>query len=250
MKKQNKITAIIPARLSSSRLVEKHLYKANHKTMINHLVDRLKSIKVLDDIILATTTNSVDDLLVNEAIKLKINYFRGSEENVKQRVLLAGKKYSVDIICFITGDCPLIDPILIEQLIYTWLLNKNFAMVSYGCFKNYGVPNGMDSCVIKLKALDESYKMSKKREDLEHVSLHLQKNPNIFPSLFLYPPKNINYPELSLALDYYEDYLVIKRIINHFKNSKKFPTCLEIIEYVNKKKLFKLNSNLSRKIFF
>ena len=122
MKKQNKITAIIPARLSSSRLVEKHLYKANHKTMINHLVDRLKSIKVLDDIILATTTNSVDDLLVNEAIKLKINYFRGSEENVKQRVLLAGKKYSVDIICFITGDCPLIDPILIEQLIYTWLL--------------------------------------------------------------------------------------------------------------------------------
>ena len=79
MTKKLKISAIIPARLTSSRFASKHLYKANNKTMINHLVDRLKSIKILDDIILATTTNVIDNLLVNEAKKMKIKFFRHSK---------------------------------------------------------------------------------------------------------------------------------------------------------------------------
>lgn len=246
MKKKLKICAIVPARLTSSRFPSKHLYKANNKTMINHLVDRLKSIKILDDIILATTTNTIDNLLVNEAKKMKIKFFRGSEINVKQRVLLAGKKFSVDIICLVTGDCPLIDPILVEQLIHSYLINKKCVMATYGCFKEYGLPNGMDSGVMQLKAFKKSYRLTKNVEEFEHVGLHMYKNPKIFPSLFLYPPKNINFPKLSLTLDYYEDYLVIKKVINHFKNKEKFPTCLEIVEYVIKKKLFNINSGLKR----
>ena len=72
------------------------------------------------------------------------------------------------------------------------------------------------------------------------------RNKKIFKSIFLHPPKNINFSNLSLTLDYFEDYIVIKKIINRFKNLKKFPSCLQIIDFVNKKKLYKLNSKLKR----
>jgi spore coat polysaccharide biosynthesis protein SpsF (cytidylyltransferase family) len=86
--------------------------------------------KLLDDIVLATTTNSEDDRLILIAKKMKIKYFRGSENNVKERVLLASRKFSADIICQVTGDCPLIDPILVEQLINSYLINKKCAFVT------------------------------------------------------------------------------------------------------------------------
>ena len=246
MKKKFKIITIVTARLTSSRLKSKHLYKVNNKTMISYLIDRLKSIKILDDIILATTINKEDDKLVVEAKKMKIKCFRGSEFNVKQHVLLAAKKYSADIICHVTGDCPIIDPLLIEQLINTFLINKKFDAGYYGSYTSYGLPNGMDCCVFKLSALKKSYKMTKKTEDFEHVALHMFNNLKFFPSLFLYPPKNINNPQLSVTLDYYKDYLVIKKIIENFKKLKGFPTCQQIVEYSIKKKLFKINSHLKR----
>ena len=85
--------------------------------------------------------------------------------------------------------------------------------------------------------------MTKKKDEFEHIALNMLRNKKKFKSIFLYPPKNINFPNLSLTLDYFEDYLVIKKIINKFKN---FPTCFEIVNFVKKEKLFKLNSNLKR----
>ena len=245
-KKRVRIIAIVEARLTSSILRAKNLYIANKKTMIEHLVERLKTIKLLDDIILATTTNLEDDSLVLAAKKMKIKYFRGSENNVKQRVLFAARKFSADIICRVTGDCPLIDPLLIEQLINSFLVNTSAVIGYYGNYKNYGLPNGMDSCIFKLEALEKSFKMTKNPKDLEHVCLYMFNNPQIFPTLYLYPPKNINFPKLSVTLDYYEDYIVIKKILKKFKNQKSHPTCHQIVEFIMQKKLYKINTNLDR----
>lgn len=246
MKKRNKIVAIITARLNSTRLNSKHILKANNKYMISHLIDRLKSIKSIDKIIIATTTNKIDDKFVLIAKKHKVKIFRGSEQNVKLRVLKAAKKFSADIISCVTGDCPIIDPRLIDQLINTFLINKNLDIAYFGCFKSFGLPNGMDSCVFSYKALKKSYQMTKKKDEFEHIALNMLRNKKKFKSIFLYPPKNINFPNLSLALDYFEDYLVIKKIINQFKKFKNFPTCFEIVNFVKKENLFKLNSNLKR----
>lgn len=246
MKNKKKVVAIITARLNSSRLKYKHLLKINNKYMISYLVERLKSITFFDEVIIATTNNSIDDKFENITKKHKIKIFRGSEENVKLRVLQASKKFSADIICNVTGDCPIIDPILIDQMLNIFDKNKNLDMVYYGCFKNYGLPNGMDSCVFTYNALKKSYKMTKKKDEFEHITLHMLRNKKLFKSIFLHPPKNINFPNLSLTLDYYEDYTVIKKIINQFKYKKKFPTCLEIVNFVNRNKLFKINSSLKR----
>ncbi len=113
----NRISAIIEARSTSNRLKRKHLLKVKNKTILEHLVIRLKKIKKLDSIILATTTNKEDDDLAKEAKKLKIKIFRGSENNVTKRVLDCAKKFKVKIILETMGDCPIIDFNLLEQLI-------------------------------------------------------------------------------------------------------------------------------------
>ena len=89
-----KYGAIIEARMTSSRLPGKVIYKVNGRTMIEHLVSRLKKVKKIDKIVLATT-NKTDLVLVDSVKKLNIHVFRGSENNVL-RVVGAIKKYKIE----------------------------------------------------------------------------------------------------------------------------------------------------------
>ena len=116
-----RISAIIEARMTSKRLPGKVLMKVNGKSLFEILVRRLKRVAELSDIILATTTNDEDDVLVKEALKLKLKVFRGSEEKVVERIVKASKKFKVDLIVGITADCPLIDPEIVSNTINTYL---------------------------------------------------------------------------------------------------------------------------------
>ena len=119
-----KFAAIVEARMGSSRLPGKIFYKASNKTFLWHLINRIKKVKQINQIILATTTNRNDDVLENFANKNKINCFRGSELNVKKRVLDAAKKFNVKNIVSITADCPVIDINLISQVIDVYKIHK------------------------------------------------------------------------------------------------------------------------------
>ena len=121
--KVNKVGVIVEARSNSSRLPNKHFLKVLKKPILEHLVNRLKKISNVNKIIIATTTKKNDDKICKIAKKLGIDFFRGSEENVSQRVLKAAQKFNLKIICRVTGDCPIIDPFLTEQLIDTFLIN-------------------------------------------------------------------------------------------------------------------------------
>ena len=81
--------------MNSSRLPGKILYKAAGKSFLQHLIDRLKKIKQINKIVIATTTNSQDDTLIKLANKNKIFSFRGSENDVLSRVLKASKKFKI-----------------------------------------------------------------------------------------------------------------------------------------------------------
>jgi spore coat polysaccharide biosynthesis protein SpsF len=112
------IDAIIEARIGSSRLPGKVMYKINNIPIIELLVNRIKKANHVRKIIIATSTNNLDDKIIEWARKKKILFYRGSEEDVMSRVLAAAKYYNVKHILNITGDCPLIDPQLISQFIY------------------------------------------------------------------------------------------------------------------------------------
>ena len=107
--------ATIEARMTSNRLPGKVILKVRKKTLLEYLVERLRKVQEIDDIILCTTKNKTDDVLVNIAKGLNIKYFRGSENNVLKRFIDCAKENSITNIVRITADCPLIDPQLIDK---------------------------------------------------------------------------------------------------------------------------------------
>ena len=206
------IVSVIEARMNSKRLPGKVLLPAQKISMLEHLVERLKTIKIIDQIVVATTVNSKDDEIVELCQKKEINFFRGSEEDVMGRVICAAEKYFADLIVEITADCPLIDPNIVDQIIRIFLAN-NVDYVSNAIVRSY--PDGMDTQVFSLKTLKTSYEMVNSDLEKEHVTLHIRNNPNLFSHINVIAPKNIYYPELGLTLDEKDDYILIKKIIDN-----------------------------------
>jgi len=246
--KKNIIGIIIEVRSTSSRLPNKHFYKINNKPILELMINRVKKIKGIDKIILATTKNKEDDKICKLAKKKKINYFRGSENNVTQRVLKSAQKFRLKTICTITGDCPIIDINLVNQLISTFL--DNFSKIDYARNSD-GLPNGMGCQIFKTQTLKKSYSQIKDNlEEQEHVTLHIKRNPKKFRILNLKHPKKYFWPNLGVTLDELNDFKLLKKIILYFiKRKKPYFDCLDVIDLLrNKKKHWlKINKNVFRK---
>ena len=111
------ILAIVQARMGSTRLPGKVLKEVNGKSLIQILLYRLSLAKRIDKIILATSKSSENDKLTEFVEKLGFDVFRSSEEDVLERYYHAAKYYCTDTVVRITGDCPIIDPILVDNVI-------------------------------------------------------------------------------------------------------------------------------------
>ena len=119
-----KVVASIEARMGSSRLPGKVLKDIGGQPALTRLLRRLRHCKRLDSIILATTTSPKDDVLVAWAQKEDVSYYRGSEDDVLNRVVTAQQAADSDIVVEICGDCVLIDPSLVDMAIWTFLENR------------------------------------------------------------------------------------------------------------------------------
>jgi len=238
MNKNKKIIAIVEARMNSSRLPGKHLLQASNIPMIGHLIMRLKTVKLVDEIVIAMTTLKTDDSLEKYVKTQGVKIYRGDENDVMGRVLKASIKYNADIICEVTGDCPIIDPFLVEHAINTFLFNN----ISYLNNARHGLPDGMGCQVFTTEALAKSYDLTSDSKDREHVTLHFKRNPKIFPTIYLPALKEYYWPELRVTLDDEDDYKVIKTIIKFFYKKNILFNCTDIINLIKSKpELFKMN---------
>ncbi|MGV8081453.1 MAG: cytidylyltransferase domain-containing protein [Syntrophales bacterium] len=221
-----KIVATIEARMTSSRLPGKVLLPADGKPMLKHLVDRLRQVKSICSIVLATTVNSADDCLEVFAKEEAIASFRGSEDDVMARVIDAADSVSADIVVEITGDCPVIDPLLVEQTIQMFLHNRcDFA--SNSLIRSY--PDGMDTQVFTLETLKRSAALTTDQLDREHVTLHICNHPELFRHVYLIASPDLHWPELGLTLDERKDYELLKKLIEHFGSPNPYFSCRDII---------------------
>ncbi len=199
--------------------------------IIQFLIKRLKNVTTCNKIILATTNTKLDDPLVDLAIKNKIDYFRGDEENVMLRVLNAANFFSTDIIVGITADCPLVDPKIIDECIVNFN-NNEFQYLNN--LSKPGFPGGMNCQVYKAEALAKSYSLNNgDLESLEHVTLHMRNNPNLFSHYNYMPPSNLFYPNKRYELDNQSDYIKLKKIIEKFHINDYQFDCLQIINADN-----------------
>ncbi len=237
------INVSIEARMTSSRLPGKVLKKINGIPNLEIMVKRIRKAQFVNSIIVATTINQEDDLIVQWCIDNNIPYFRGSEDNVYERVLQTHKQFNSDIIIELTGDCPLIDPKLIEEALYTYL-NNNYDYVSNSLKEGY--PLGMAVQIYSYKTL-ESISINRELEyqDKEHVTPYLYTSGKY--SIFnIKAPEKHYMPHLSVTLDTIEDFHVIENVVKNFTNIHF--TLEEIIAFSKKNlHLTNMNQNTHRK---
>ena len=241
-----KVVATVEARMGSSRLPGKVLLPAAGGPMLGHLVSRLRRVEGLDQIVVATTTDRGDDVLEDWSKQNEVAIFRGSANDVMGRVIGAAKSVSADLIVEITGDCPLIDPDIVDLGIRTFLANSvdyvsNVVVPSY--------PIGMDVQVFLLETLESSYNETSDPLDLEHVTRHIRQNPSKFSPLNMIAPKGAHRPGLGLTLDEQADYLVIKEVLENLQPTLSF-SCQEIIKFLESRPdILALNHSVYRKGF-
>ena len=231
--------------MTSSRLPGKVMLPVVGKPMLEHLFCRLQAVPSLDGIVLATTTNPVDDVLVTLADHLGIMVFRGSEENVLERVIGAAEIAKADVVVEITGDCPIIDPDIVEQTIQMFL-HHEVDYVSNCDIRSY--PDGMDTQVFSLDVLKRSAAMTRDRLDQEHVTLPIRRHPNIFSKVHLIAPPSLYWPDLGLTLDEKDDYLFIKMIFDEIGDENVLFGCGDILNLLrHKPELLAINREVRRK---
>ena len=237
-------SCIIEARMTSRRLPGKVLKTVMGRPLLYYLIQRVKKSRFIDKIIIATTKNSEDNEIVEFAKKYKIRVFRGSEYDVMGRVIGAAKKYKVENIVEITSDCPLVDSNLIDMFI----LNFKHNNVDY--LHNAGVrsyPDGMDINIFNLKSIKKAYKLTKSKVDREHITFFFRKNKNKFKQINLISSVNLYWPQLGLTIDQKEDYILIKKILEHFGKKNIHFQCKDIIKLLKKNKSWsKINQKVKR----
>jgi spore coat polysaccharide biosynthesis protein SpsF len=231
-KEIQKIFATIEARMTSSRLPGKVLLQAAGKPMLEHLVNRLRAVPSLNGIVLATTINKTDDELEEFSKKIGISCYRGSENDVMNRVIGAADSVGTDVVVEITGDCPIIDPQIVEQTIR--MFNANQADYVSNChIRSY--PDGMDTQIFRLETLKRSATMTSDALDQEHVTLHIRNHPELFTHLHLVAPPETHWPGLGLTLDVPKDNELLKKIIEHFEPANSLFSCRDVIQLLKQR---------------
>ena len=193
--------------MTSTRLPGKVLLNILEQPVLELMIERVRRISGIDDIIIATTTNSSDNPIVELGNRLGGNVWRGSEMDVLGRVVEAAKAFDVDVIVEITGDCPLIDSDTIDNSIDAYK-NENVDCVSNAFVPTY--PLGMDHYVVSTNLLIESIANSGDPLDHEHVIRYVLRHPDIYRLLNLPALPKHRHPNLMLTLDYKEDFKLIK----------------------------------------
>ena len=227
-----KVVCLVQARVGSTRLPGKILKEICGKTILHHEIDRLKKCKEIDEIVIATTDKEDDDKIVNEAKKLSVKYFRGSENDVLSRFYYSAKENNADIIVRVTSDCPCIDfEILDKMLIYfkDKYKEKQVDYLSNTIKRTY--PRGYDIEIFTFSALEKSYINAKKEYEREHVTPYIYDKTNNFLKLSF--ENKEDYSEYRVTLDTIEDFIVIKNIFENLYYKNPYFKLNDVVQYLN-----------------
>lgn len=200
-------------------------------------ISQLKHCKLIDKIVVATTTDNEDDQIENFVKPLGIDVFKGSKHNVLERYFQCAQKFSFSKILRVTADCPLIDPTIVDKGISIFLKNS-YDYVTNTFPRTY--PDGNETEIFSYSLLKLAYDNALLPSEREHVTPYFKNNKTKFRIKNFTYSSDLSY--LRWTLDYNEDLILIKKIISKIKNR---PIHLEDILnlFENEPDLIKLNSN-------
>jgi spore coat polysaccharide biosynthesis protein SpsF len=244
-KVSNKILAIIQARMGSSRLPNKVMLKLGNKdrVLIGLLLSRLTQSKLIDEIVLASSTNKENDPLCDYVSTLGYQVFRGDENDVLKRFRQAAVKYQGNTIVRITGDSPLIDAEICDKLIeFHHRKNADYSYLSeHFC-------EGVDCEIITINALLAADKNAKKASEREHVTLYTYNNyDNTANNHCVMLENSQDDSHYRFTVDNIEDAYLVGHIIDHFGDNIEQTNTEQIKQYLtNTPSVYALNQDIIR----
>ena len=220
----SKIGCIIQARMGSTRLPGKAMLNVeDQKPVLYFVIKQIQECKLIDKIIVATTTNEEDNQIANYSKNLGIDFFRGSSENVLDRHYQCAKEYSISTIVRIPSDKPLIDPQIVDSMTklfidnnFDYLANFEITQKNNSSVFNSTYPSGTEVEVFSFDALELAWKDAKTADEREHVTPYLYSNPDKFKIKNIQQSKDLSHYRWSL--DYENDMYLIREIIKRISS--------------------------------
>lgn len=235
-----KTVVIVQARMGSTRLPDKVMKKISGTPMIELLLARLSKAKKVDQIVVATSINPRNLPLVEHIQRLGFACEQGSENDVLDRYVQAARKHNADIVVRITGDCPLVDPVLVDQVISKFKSGK-LDYISNSYPPTY--PDGLDVEVCSFAALELAANQTREPFDREHVTPFLRKQ-GLFRRDFYSNDEDLS--GLRWTVDERTDFEVITSVFQAFSPDIHF-TWQQVLELQRKQpELFAANHQIIR----
>ena len=237
---KNKVAVILQARTGSSRLPGKVLADLAGRPMLGFLLERLKRCNSVDHFILATTDLGQDNSLVEFGQNINMTIARGSQNDVLSRYASAAKLTDANILIRITGDCPLIDPNLLDEMIDEFIemdvdYYSNCAIATY--------PDGLDIEIFSRNTLLQAQSKCDNVDDREHVTPWMRKSPSLRTAI---KKNSIDYSNMRWTVDEPEDLQVIRTVVDHFGGRSDF-SWHDVLELAQQQpQLFAANARFAR----
>lgn len=244
------LTAIIQARLGSSRFPRKIISKIGDTPMLQYVIKQTLSSKYISKVVIATTTSKKDREIINFCKKIGVDYFRGSEKDVLDRYYRCAKKFCCDPVIRVSADCPFIDPHVINRVVSKFLKNE-YDYVSNNIIKKGNrwinslcrFPQGMVVEISSFDTLKIAWKEAKKPSEREHVYPYIQFNPRKFHLSNVINKNDLSF--IRCTVDYEEDLIFVNEIWKRFSKNKKYITIDDIVKIVKEEPhLLQINKNL------
>ena len=222
-----KVVAIVQARMGSTRLPGKVLQDLSGKSVLGRVVERLHKSRLINDVVIATTNLSKDDLIVEECRRSSVSFFRGSETDVLDRYFQAARTSRADIVVRVTSDCPLIDPGITDETIEAFLHGEaDYAANTLA--RTY--PRGLDTEVFSMATLQRAWHGARQDYEREHVTPYIIEHPAEFRLLSV--TGDCDFSTYRWTLDTSEDLAFVRSVYSRFASGNVFSwrEVLELLE--------------------
>jgi spore coat polysaccharide biosynthesis protein SpsF len=237
------VVAIIQARICSTRLPGKVLMDLLGEPMLARVVARTLRAEKIDDVVVATTTESADDSLAELCKARGWKSFRGSQDDVLDRFYRAARFFGSDVIVRITSDCPLIDAGVIDQAVRGFLDGN----VDYCCnfLPAHTYPRGLEVEVFSFASLARAWQEDKNPSWREHVTEYILHNPGRFAVVGVGVGRDLSAHRWTV--DTAEDFLFVTRVYDHFGHDRF--TWTDVLDFVaDRPDLAAINKHVKQKV--
>lgn len=208
-----KVVGIVQARMGSARFPGKMLRLLGGRPLIQWVIERSLRAIQLDELVLATTTNRIDDELVSAAVRMGVTVIRGSEHDVLSRFVMAAKRSNASAVVRICADNPLIDPDEIDRLVNYYLQNRPDYAFNHLSRLGSKYADGFGAEIMSAEVLYEMDRAARQQDQREHLTKYIWDNQHAFQIGVIQAPNFLAHEGLKFDVDTPEDLAALERVI-------------------------------------